>query len=82
MKMTKHFLLLISLATFSLTSLACEDHKEANILTSEEKIEDVQEQVGDARDRYNHGERQYSRLKKAEGLADYLDIIERVKLFD
>ncbi|NNM43744.1 MAG: hypothetical protein HKM07_05320 [Chlamydiae bacterium] len=82
MKMTNNFLLLMSLATFNVTSLACGDHPEDEILTTDEKIENVQDKVGDARDRYSYGERQYDRLKKAEDLEDYLDIVEQVKLFD
>ena len=56
--------------------------EEEEVLTTQEKVENTQEKIEDTHDRYQYAQRQVDRLKKAEDVGDYLDVVERIKIFD
>jgi sugar (pentulose or hexulose) kinase len=83
-RLTKSILaaLLLNVALCSWASADTMEEEEVDALTTEEKVENAQERVEDTHDRYDHAERQYNRLKNAEDADDYLEVIERIKIFN
>ena len=52
------------------------------VLTTEEKIENVQGKMRDTKNRYRRAERQYERWQNAEDMGDYMDVIGNIKIFN
>ncbi|MFI4954431.1 MAG: hypothetical protein ACHP9Y_00800 [Gammaproteobacteria bacterium] len=78
-------IIVVTIFNFTLGSLiafANEGDEEMGLLTTEEQIEQMQDKVGDARDRYNHAERQYKKWERADDLSDYLGIVEDIEIFN
>ena len=79
MKIKKIFALIL-VCFFSVPVLAADNDSEE--LTLDEKVDNIQDKVEDAQNRYQHAGRQQDRLQAAEEFSDYVDVVKKVKVFD